>query len=475
MADTAGQRPTFGQRAAALAAVLLLVGAAAVVVAGLVTSWEGMLVTLAGAVAMIVAVSYVVSRRGFARAAAGTIAVVGLGLVIGGFVAAPFHGLLVVVVVGLALLSVAAARYALRRSTRAWQELAEQRPAAPPAQQPVLIMNVKSGGGKAERFHLVDECRSRGIEPIVLQPGQDLVQLAEDAIARGADVIGMAGGDGSQALVATVAARNDVAHVVVPAGTRNHFALDLGLDRDDVVGALDAYQDGVEFRVDLATVNGRVFVNNATCGLYAKIVQSPEYREAKRETTAQMLPDLIGPGATPFDLRFTGPDGTVHPSADVILVSNNPYELHTLTGRGTRERMDVGVLGIVSVRFGTAPEASRFMALEAVGQARRFPGWVEWAAPTFRIDSDAPVEIGVDGEALKLDPPLLFESSPGVLRVRLPRHAIGLSPAARAVHVTSRSTMGDLLRVIAGHPPNGAESGGPSAGTVVTTQTWPPA
>ncbi len=106
-----------------------------------------------------------------------------------------------------------------------------------------------------------------GLEPVVLRPGDDLLQLAEDAIARGADVIGMAGGDGSQALVASVAARHDIPHVCVPAGTRNHFALDLGLDRSDVAGALDALTDGVERRIDLATVNGRTFVNNASLGL----------------------------------------------------------------------------------------------------------------------------------------------------------------------------------------------------------------
>jgi diacylglycerol kinase family enzyme len=266
----------------------------------------------------------------------------------------------------------------------------------------------------------------------------------------------MAGGDGSQALVATVAARHDIPHVVVPAGTRNHFALDLGLDRDDVVGALDAYAEGVEHRIDLAAVNGRVFVNNATCGLYAKIVQSPQYRDAKRQTTADMLPELLGPDAVPLDLRFTGPDGTDYPSAHVVLVSNNPYELHSLAGRGTRKRVDRGVLGIAAVRIANAREASQFVALEAAGQAHRFPGLVEWEAPTFRVDSDEPVEIGVDGEALKLDPPLLFESRPEVLRVRVPRHAIGRSPSARAVHVMSRSTVTDLLGVIAGHRPAGS-------------------
>ncbi len=166
-----------------------------------------------------------------------------------------------------------------------------------------LIINLKSGGGKAERFDLAGEARRRGIEPIVLRPGDDLRELAESAIARGAEVVGMAGGDGSQALVATVAARRDVAHVCIPAGTRNHFALDLGLDRDDVVGALDAFTDGVERRIDLACVNDRVFVNNASLGVYAKVVQSDAYRDAKLETWTHMLPELLGAGAEPIDLE----------------------------------------------------------------------------------------------------------------------------------------------------------------------------
>ncbi len=119
---------------------------------------------------------------------------------------------------------------------------------APRARHPVLLMNPRSGGGKVERFGLVDLCRQRGIEPYVLRPGDDLRQVAEDAVARGADLLGMAGGDGSLAIVATVVSGHGIPFVVVPAGTRNHFALDLGLDRADVPGALDAYDDGVDTR-----------------------------------------------------------------------------------------------------------------------------------------------------------------------------------------------------------------------------------
>jgi len=453
MKDVDDHRPGAIERICALLALIALVCALAIAVVGLTESWDAALTSLAGILLIVVGGWYVVSHRGVVRGIAVLLGLAGVGLLIAGFVIADVHGLRLVSTVILVALSVAAGRVALRPDARAAEERAPLRTTVAPARHPVLIMNPKSGGGKAETFHLVDECHKRGIEPIVLKLGDDLLQLAEDAIARGADVIGMAGGDGSQALVATIASRHDIPHVVVPAGTRNHFALDLGLDRDDVVGALDAYSDGEEVRIDLATVNGRIFVNNASLGLYAKIVQSPEYRDAKRQTAAGMLPQMLGPDAAPLDLRFTGPDGTNYPTVHMILVSNDPYQLHSLAGRGTRERMDLGVLGIVAARISSAVDASRFVALEAAGQISRFPGWLEWTAAEFRVDSDAPVEIGVDGEAMKLDPPLLFASRPGALRVRIPRHASGLSPSAKTTHVLSQSAIGELAGVVAGRRP----------------------
>ncbi|HWC39943.1 MAG TPA: diacylglycerol kinase family protein [Acidimicrobiales bacterium] len=450
MGDANPDRADLVERLAALAALTALVAAVVITAVAAAANWQGIVITFLGLLLIVVAGWYVVSRRGVARSLAVLAALAGAALLIAGFIVAELSLITWISVAVLAIISVVAARVALETSTKAMYERAGSRSPVPPARHPVLIMNPKSGGGKVEKFDVVQECHRRGIEPIVLERGDDLVQLAEDAIARGADVIGMAGGDGSQALVATVAVRHDVAHVVVPAGTRNHFALDLGLDRSDVVGALEAYTDGVEERIDLATVNGRTFVNNASLGLYAKIVQSPEYRDAKRQTAAAMLPEMLGPNAVPLDLRFTGPDGSSYPSAHMILVSNNPYQLASLAGRGTRARMDLGVLGVVAARIADARDAGRFVALEAAGQIRRFPGWLEWTTPRFQVDSGGLVEVGVDGEALKMDPPLVFESRPGVLRVRLPRRTVGLSPAAQAVHVMSSSTIAELGRVVVG-------------------------
>ena len=446
----AGTAPTFAERTSAWLALITLAGTVIALITGAVLNWAGTLLALAGVLIGVTAGWYAVSRRGAVRGIALAFVAVAVALLVWGLLASDYRLLLVGLIVLLGLISIGCARVALRR-TREAEHTPVHLHAAPRPEHPVLIMNLKSGGGKAERFRLVDECKARGIEPIVLRPGDDLLQLAEDAIARGADVIGMAGGDGSQALVATVAAKHQIPHVVIPAGTRNHFALDLGLNRDDVVGALDAFTDGVERRIDLAEVNGRVFVNNASLGLYARIVQSDDYREAKLKTAAGMLPDLIGPDATPLDLQFTGPDGTEYPTAHIILVSNDPYELDHVGGRGTRKRLDTGTLGVVATRIDGPAQAQQFVALEAAGQVRRFVGWLEWAAPQFRVGSSGPVEIGVDGEALTMEPPLVFASRPGALRVRVPRHA-SLSPAATAVNLASRSTAAELAAIAIGRP-----------------------
>lgn len=391
---------------------------------------------------------FALTERGALRTLGAVVAVLAAaGLVV--VLATHWHGLLVLI--GLLLLLALfglAARYALERTGEvAVSRAASVVVAVGAAGSAALIINLRSGGGKAERFDLAGEARRRDIEPIVLEPGDDLLELAEGAIARGAQVIGMAGGDGSQALVATVAARREIAHVCIPAGTRNHFALDLGLDRDDVVGALDAFTDGVERRIDLACVNDRVFVNNASLGVYAKVVQSEAYRDAKLGTWTRMLPDLLGPDAQPIDLELTLPDGTNCNDAPLVLVSNNPYELTHLSGAGTRERIDTGMLGIVAARV-QGSDISKLVALELVNQAGRYPGLLSWSAPELEVRSGAPVEIGLDGEALVLEAPLRFASMPGALRVRLPRRA-GLSPAARAVALTTEN-LGTLLRVAAG-------------------------
>jgi diacylglycerol kinase family enzyme len=418
------------RRAAAIGSVLLGTGGLGLAVVVAVQEFPRGLIALACVVVACVAAWYGVLRRGAARAAGLSIGVLGLAAAI--VLLLSDRLLEQVLVVAALVLSVACARAAF--GVRA------HLPPAPAPRRPVLFYNPKSGGGKAERFALAEQARARGIEPIELGPPWDLERLVRDAVAGGADGLAMAGGDGSQAVVAAIAAELDLPYACVPAGTRNHFALDLGVDRDDVVGALDAFVDGGERRVDLADVNGRVFVNNVSLGLYAEAVQRPGYRDAKVKTLLDTVPDLLGPHATGLDLRWSGPAGHEHSAGAAILVSNNRYRLGRAVGSGTRPRIDDGRLGIT---VAAAPTGR--------GERGHLPQrpWREWTAPDFEVDADDPVPAGIDGEAAQLAPPLRFHIHPGVLRARIARHHPGASPSALLPESLGQSALA-LARIAAG-------------------------
>jgi diacylglycerol kinase family enzyme len=301
------------------------------------------------------------------------------------------------------------------------------------AARPVLFANPRSGGGKVGKLDLAGAARRRGIEVVLLGPGDDLRELAEREADRGADVLGMAGGDGSQGVVAQVAMERNLAFVCVPVGTRNHFALDLGLDPADPLAALDAFGDAEQRRVDLGLVGDRVFVNNVSLGVYAKIVGTEGYRERKLPTAWQVLPGVFGPEAEPFDLRFTGPDGQDHAGYHLILVANDPYGLTADRRFGSRGSMDRGMLGIVAARAGEGDDFPRFAEAWWLGRPDPSRGWLQWEDTRFDVRSDGPIPAGVDGEAMVFDAPLRFRSLPGALRVRVPAAAAGRS-AARALH-----------------------------------------
>ncbi len=240
-------------------------------------------------------------------------------------------------------------------------------------------------------------------------------------MGRGADALAMAGGDGSQALVAAAAAAHDLAYACIPAGTRNHFALDLGVDREDVVGALDALFEGAGERyVDLGEVNGRVFVNNVSLGVYAEAVSQDRYREAKLRTMLDTMAETLGPEAEPRPLRWTDSDGLPQQSTALILVSNNPYLLGPTLGSGTRPRLDSGRLGVVD------------FVPPAPGEGATAPSWRELALPDLTVEAEQPIPIGVDGESLTLEPPLRFRIRPRALRVLIAPQHPGASPSSAA-------------------------------------------
>jgi diacylglycerol kinase family enzyme len=257
----------------------------------------------------------------------------------------------------------------------------------------------------------------------------DVAELARGAVDHGADLLGVAGGDGTQALVAGVAAGAGVPMLVLSAGTRNHFAMDLGLDRDDPAAGLDALSDGIEISIDLGQIGGdgkpaRTFVNNASFGAYAEVVQSPAYRDDKAATALDMLPDLLsGHQGARLVVRIDGEVTLEGPQA--VLVSNNPYETGDIAGLGRRTRLDQGVLGVVGIKVETGAQAAALLS-------RRLGSRFITVASAHEVVIDASqpqIPVGIDGESVLLPTPVRCTIQPRVLRVRVPAERPGVPPA----------------------------------------------
>ena len=279
--------------------------------------------------------------------------------------------------------------------------------------KPALIVNRWSGDGKAERFALADAARAAGIRVIMLERGDDLIQLARDAIEAGADAIGAAGGDGSLGLVAGVAVERDVPFFCVPVGTRNHFALDLGLDRDNPLTALDAIRNGEEILIDYGLAGDRPFLNNVSFGVYAEAVHRDEYRENKVGTIAEVMREMSAGEDRGTAIRFTTPQGGQAERTAMTMVSNNPYVFSGAPDYGRRLRLDTGMLGISAAGEGTAVDGTQ-------GSAVR-----HWEADRLLLESDGPILAGLDGEALIFDETLELVIRPRGLRVLVP---VGTKP-----------------------------------------------
>jgi diacylglycerol kinase family enzyme len=331
-----------------------------------------------------------------------------------------------VVAVVLLALGVGAARLALAPAAADPGMPARE---VPPPKRAFLIMNPKSGGGKVGKFGLKEKAEALGAQVVLLEgPGPvDVAALARGAVADGADLLGVAGGDGTQALVAGIAAAHDLPFLVISAGTRNHFAMDLGLDRDDPATCLDALTgDGVEQRIDLGVIGGRTFVNNASFGAYAEVVQSPAYRDDKRGTTLQLLPDILA-GHRGATLTARAGDATVT-GPQALLVSNNPYQGGDIAGLSRRARLDAGVLGVVAVTVNNAVQAAMLL------RGARGQGLTTLTADEVVVDADAPeIPVGIDGETVMLPAPVRCAIQPGALRVRVPRNRPGTRPAKPAL------------------------------------------
>ena len=406
------------QRLLALLAVLAALGAMVVVVGGGTKSLGLLIFSVACLAVTLAAIWWFLSHRGVIRWLAAGLALATPVVLVALFIV---RDLLWAVLLAGALLAIAAvAGQAAIRRTDSAAGMPER--TADPPRRPFVIMNPRSGGGKVARFELDSKAVARGAQVALIEgPGEvDVAGMARHALAEGADLLGVAGGDGTQALVAGIAADCGVPFLVISAGTRNHFALDLGLDRDRPDLGLGALTDGVELRLDLGLIGGRTFVNNTSFGAYAAVVQNPAYRDDKRGTALQMLPDLLAGESGPLlTVQIDDQPPIVAPKA--VLVSNNPYGSGELTGLGRRPRLDTGMLGVIAVTVENAAQFAELLRGQRASGIRRF------VAHEVVVDADAEeIAVGIDGEAVMMRTPVHCSIRPLALRVRVPRGRPGV-------------------------------------------------
>jgi diacylglycerol kinase family enzyme len=288
-----------------------------------------------------------------------------------------------------------------------------------------LLINPRSGGERTSSEEIEGKARELGVETRLLEEGEDAAALARQAVERGAEALGVGGGDGSLAAVAAVALERDVPFVCIPLGTRNHFARDLHLDLNDPVAALMAFR-GRERRVDVGRVGERVFLNNVSLGLYASFVHDPERKTRNRFMAfVRMAPAALGRSRTPLDVSFELEGKREHRAALVVLVANNDYRIETMADLGERQRLDGGLLHAFVIEAVSRRALVALLLKAAVGDADEAEGLVEYTARELRVDlPDHRIHAVIDGEPVVLEAPLEFELEPQALRMLVPASAV---------------------------------------------------
>jgi diacylglycerol kinase family enzyme len=284
-----------------------------------------------------------------------------------------------------------------------------------------LVFNPAAGGAVAIRDGLARAARKHGILVRVLERGQDARRAALAAAGDGARTLAVAGGDGSVAAVAGVAMEHDLPLVVVPVGTLNHFARDLGLDLARPLDALDAIASTHERSVDVGRVNGRTFINNVSLGLYAQMLADPGYRQNKLGVAQAKLQAAISDPKLRRVLRITPPSEAPLESVLAVVVSNNPYEVDRWNTLGQRLRLDLGMLQVSVLDVSTLDELERLIAGTLLGSIEVRPTLRRWISERLEIGrSGETIRAGIDGEPANLEAPLRFTIDPGALRVLVP-------------------------------------------------------
>ncbi len=289
-------------------------------------------------------------------------------------------------------------------------------------QPDVLIINPSSGDGRGPGADAVaDAAADLGVLVVELGADDELGNLARKHAASAAS-IGMAGGDGSLGCVAAEAMRAGIPFVCIPFGTRNHFAMDLGLDREDPLGALQSYTARAERYVDVGMIGDRVFLNNVTFGVYAEVVHSDAYRDGKLSETARVTREMLRGDRAPDRITVVDAAGVSHDAPFALLVANNCYGANLgRSGFGRRDTLTRGTLEVSVVDADSGWDLASLIMSATVGDPTDHDLFVQWTTGALDVETDIPqLRAGLDGEAVVLDAPVRITTAPAALSLMLP-------------------------------------------------------
>jgi diacylglycerol kinase family enzyme len=290
-------------------------------------------------------------------------------------------------------------------------------------------MNRGAGGPDDPRARIVELFKALGEAPRIIQPDgeNDIVSVAREAANSRDEIIVAAGGDGTISAVASALAGTDKILGVLPIGTLNHFAKDLGIPLD-LETAVRMIKEGKVAAVDAGEVNGRIFINNSSLGIYPQIVSR---REAQQERLARgKWPAFLWATVQAFrrfpflDLRVTFEGRQLSRKTAFLFVGNNEYEIAGFK-LGSRACLNAGKLGLyLSHRTGRLGLFR--LALHAlfgrVDQAKDFEAFCVAEA---RIEtSRRRLLVARDGEVEWIETPLQYRIRPHALRVLVPREKV---------------------------------------------------
>ena len=301
----------------------------------------------------------------------------------------------------------------------------------PPDKKLALILNASAGSGCTGEVasSFVDKFGAYGLDAILTlaKDGSALTKAAEDAVRQGMKIVVAGGGDGTLNAVASALVGTDIVFGVLPLGTLNHFAKDLGIPLE-MDAAIRAICEGHRLKVDTGEVNGRVFLNNSSLGLYPDTVRHREIlqsRLGRSKWLAFFWASVTSLRRYPFlHVTLTVDQQSYRQRTPFIFIGNNEYIMKGFNV-GARSKLDTGRLSLYFAK-GTSRLGLMVLAVRAVfGGLRQAKDFVALSAKALSIESrHKQVRVSTDGEVNLMSTPLVYRSRPASLNVFVPLKAM---------------------------------------------------